>query len=230
MILSVCSHELKTPVTSIKGHVQYLMRILDKEPASESSTRLKLSLFRMDKLIIRLTKLIADILDMKRVAAGRLDLQRENFYIDVMVAQVVEDFKLSHQQHNFKLRLTGGTQINADRDKISQVIINLLANAIKYAPNSHSIDVTLTSSAKDVQLKIKDYGIGIEEKDQKKIFERFYRVEGQNEAHFGGFGIGLYLVNSIVENHEGTVSLESSKGEGATFIVQLPLAKLGMLK
>jgi PAS domain S-box-containing protein len=221
--VSMLSHELKTPVTSIKGHVQLLLRVLEKETASALTTRLKPSLSRIDQLLVQLTGLISDMLDMTRIESGRLDLIREPFRLDVLLAEVVDDFRLSHQQHYFKLRSESNIEIVADRHKISQVLINLIANAIKYAPKSDVVDITMMTAGSEVLVQIRDYGIGIEEKDQKQIFERFYRVEGQNELHYSGFGIGLYLVKSIIDFHGGKVSLASIKGEGSTFTVHLPL-------
>lgn len=220
--VSMLSHELKTPVTSIKGHVQLLIRALDKETPSALTTRLKPSLSRIDQLLVQLTRLISDMLDLTRIEADRMDLRKEPLLLDTLVAEVVEDFKLSHQHLEFEVSLENNVKVNADKHKISEVLINLISNAIKYAPNSKVVSISLVNQGNEALVKIKDYGIGIDEKDQKKIFERFYRVEGQNEAHYSGFGIGLYLVNSIIERHGGKIVLESSKGHGSTFTIHLP--------
>ncbi|MBG6234063.1 PAS domain S-box-containing protein [Pedobacter sp. CAN_A7] len=222
--VSMLSHELKTPVTSIKGHIQLLLRALDKETPTALTDRIKPSLIRIDKLLVQLTRLISDMLDLTRIEADRLDLRKQPLMLDVLVAEVVEDFKLSHQHHQFHLRSENNIEVSADRDKISQVMINLIGNAIKYAPDSDVIDLSLSTAGDEVLIEVKDYGIGIDEKDQQKIFERFYRVEGQNEAHYSGFGIGLFLVNSIIERHGGYIVLESTKGVGSTFIVHLPIS------
>lgn len=219
--VSMLSHELKTPVTSIKGHVQLLLRTLNKETTSDLTNKLRPSLSRIDQLLVQLTGLITDMLDLTRIDAGRLDLKKEPFLLEALVMEVVEDFRLSHQQHFFHLDLQSGIEVFADRHKISQVLINLIANAIKYAPDSDVVDISLLTLGNQVLVRIKDYGIGIDEKDQKKIFERFYRVEGQNESHYSGFGIGLYLACSIVEFHDGKITVES-KGKGSTFTVHLP--------
>ncbi|MEJ7559936.1 MAG: PAS domain-containing sensor histidine kinase [Pedobacter sp.] len=220
--VTMLSHELKTPVTSIKGHVQLLLRVLEKETASALTSRLKPSLNRIDQLLVQLTGLIADMLDMTRIEAGRLDLRKESLLLDVLVTEVIEDFMLTHQQHHFNLNVERDIEVNVDRHKISQVLINLISNAIKYAPDSKVIDISLTTADKVANIRIRDYGIGIDEKDQKNIFERFYRVEGQNESHYSGLGIGLYLAKSIIGFHEGRISLESSKGKGSTFTISLP--------
>ena len=221
--VSMLSHELKTPVTSIKGHVQLLLRALRKEPASTLTNRLQPSLSRIDQLLVQLTGLISDMLDMTRIDSGRLDLKKEPLVLDALVTEVVEDFRLSHQQHVFQLDLESGIVIQADKHKISQVLINLIANAVKYAPKSHLVNISSEITSNEVLIRVKDFGIGIEEKDQQKIFERFYRVEGQSEFHYSGFGIGLYLGKSIVDAHGGRISLESHLDEGSTFTIHLPV-------
>jgi two-component system sensor histidine kinase VicK len=220
--VSMLSHELKTPVTSIKGHVQLALRSLDRDGHSPLSTKLRPSLTRIDQLLVQLTGLIGDMLDLTRIEAGRLDLRKSKFFLDELVSEVVEDFRLSHQLHYFHLSLETGIQVVADRNKISQVLINLVANAIKYAPNSDVVDIAMVAAGTDVLISVRDYGIGIEKKDQQKVFGRFYRVEGQSEMHYSGFGIGLFLASSIMEYHEGRISLESVKGKGSTFTVHLP--------
>jgi PAS domain S-box-containing protein len=220
--VTMLSHELKTPLTSIKGHVQLLLRGLDSESGASLPTKLRPSLSRIDKLLLQLTGLIGDMLNMKRVEAGRLELRKEQFPLDVLIAEVVADFQLSHQEHHFNLNLETGTNVYADRHKISQVMINLVANAIKYAPHSQELNISLRKAADEAIITVQDYGIGIDEKDQTKIFERFYRVEGQSELQYSGLGIGLYLVKSIIDFHGGKIRLESSKGHGSTFIIHLP--------
>jgi PAS domain S-box-containing protein len=219
--VSMLSHELKTPVTAIKGHVQLALRLLSREELSPFLEKMNSSLSRIDVLLIQLTALIGDMLDLSRIDAGRMDLKTDRFAIDDLVNEVVQDFRLSHQQHFFQLKLGAGTDIIADRDRISQVLINLLANAVKYSPKSNVVDITVSAIANEVLIAVKDYGIGIEEINQKRIFERFFRVEGQNEKYFSGFGIGLFLVHNIVTRHGGKITLESERDKGSVFTVHL---------
>jgi PAS domain S-box-containing protein len=221
--VSMLSHELKTPVTTIKGHIQLLLRTLNKETDSALTEKLRPSMSRIDVLLTQLTGLITDMLDLTRIETGRLDLRVETLLLNSLLTEVVDDFKLSNQQHKFNLSMESEVEVNVDKHKISQVLINLIANAIKYAPNSNVIDVSMLTMDNNVLVRIRDYGIGIEEKDQEKIFDRFYRVEGQNESHYSGFGIGLYLAYSIISAHKGKITLESTKGEGSTFTIHLPL-------
>ncbi|MFW0718666.1 PAS domain-containing sensor histidine kinase [Pedobacter sp. N23S346] len=220
--VSMLSHELKTPVTSIKGHVQLALRLLSKETLTPSIEKLQSSLTRIDNLIVQLTSLIGDMLDLSRLDAGRMDLRLEHFAIDILVKEVVEDFRLSHQQYIFSLTAGNEIIINADRDRISQVLINLISNAIKYSPENKRVDIDVSLVNNQAQIAIRDYGIGINKKDQDKIFERFYRVDGRNEKFFSGFGIGLFLAHGIVTRHGGLISLESELGKGSTFVLHLP--------
>jgi signal transduction histidine kinase len=115
--------------------------------------------------------------------------------------------------------------INADRDRIGQTIINFIGNAIKYSPNNDIIEVRIRNYGKNkVAVSVKDYGIGINKKDHEKIFERFYRVEGKEEKTFSGFGIGLFIAKSIIERHNGSITIESEKGKGSIFTFILPMA------
>ena len=221
--VSMLSHELKTPVTSIKGHVQMLLRILEKEEPSTLTAKLQPSLVRIDKILVQQTRLISEMLDLTRIEDGRLDLHRELLPIESLVEEVIADFKLTHPQHSLRLNSAGNVEVYADRQKLNQVLINLIANAIKYSPESFVVDISVTRAEDEVRIDIADYGIGIEEKDQQNIFKRFYRVEGQNEIRYSGFGIGLYLASSIIELHGGKISLQSSKGEGSTFTVHIPV-------
>ncbi|WGQ10612.1 PAS domain-containing protein [Pedobacter gandavensis] len=221
--VSMLSHELRTPVTSIKGHVQLLLRLLARETGSKFLEKLNSSLSRIDVLLVQLTGLIGDMLDLSRIDAGRMDLKMERFSVDGLVLEVVEDFRLSHQDRFFNLDLGTGVEVTADRDRMSQVLINLISNAIKYSPSSDVVDISVLLTGNEVQVAIKDDGIGIEEKDQRKIFERFFRVEGQNEKYYSGFGIGLFLVHNIVSRHGGRITVESEPGKGAVFSIFLPV-------
>lgn len=221
--VSMLSHELRTPVTSIKGHVQLLLRLIAREPGSKFLDKLNSSLSRMDVLLLQLTGLIGDMLDLSRIDAGRMDLKMGRFSVDDLVQEVVEDFRLSHQNRFFHLTLGTGIEVTADRDRMSQVLINLISNAIKYSPASDVVDISVALEANELQIAIKDYGIGIEEKDQKNIFERFFRVEGQNEKYYSGFGIGLFLVHNIVSRHGGRIEVASEQGKGSVFTIHLPV-------
>ncbi|MFD2965966.1 PAS domain-containing sensor histidine kinase [Sphingobacterium bambusae] len=224
--VSMLSHELKTPITSIKAHVQMALRLLGRETNTPSIQKLNSSFDRIDKLLVQLTSMIGDMLDLSRLDAGRMDLSTESFAIDALIQEIVDDFRISNPQHVFDVTVHATVVINADRGRIGQVLINLIANLIKYSPNSKKVDIDLSTANNRVQIAVRDYGIGIEQKEQQRIFERFYRVDGKNEKFFGGFGIGLFLAHGIITQHGGTISVESEVGGGTTFRVHLLLNSL----
>ncbi len=223
--LKMVSHELKTPVTSIKGYIQLLMSMLDSGKEIDlKSLPLKSSLKRIDSQISRLTRLISEMLDLTRVEEARLELQKENFYINDLVEECVKDLEYSFTSSKITIVENERFQVFGDRDRLGQVLINFITNAIKYSPENKNIEVRIYHDEDGMgSVSIKDCGIGIAQKDQQKIFERFYRVSGQMEDTYSGFGIGLYLAKEIVERHKGLIRVNSKLGDGAEFIFSLPV-------
>jgi signal transduction histidine kinase len=140
-----------------------------------------------------------------------------------MVEETVQDVRHTTSKHAIIVHNEFEGKITADKDRIAQVIMNFLTNAIKYSPNADSIDVYVEGNTKFATVRVRDYGIGIDKKDHQRIFERFYRVEGKSEQTFPGFGIGLFIASEIIHRHNGTISVKSERGKGAEFIVSLPL-------
>lgn len=217
--LKMVSHELKTPVTSIKGYVQLLLSLLKKNNKEmPANLPLRPSLERIDNQIVRLTRLISEILDLSRLEENELELQKEVFDLNNLVEQTVQDIKLTNTQHQMEVFHSYRANVYADKDRIGQVLINFITNAIKYAPESQYIEIHVIKSYEGkVAVSIRDKGIGIDEKEQKNIFKRFYRIGVESEETYSGFGIGLYLANEIMERHNGHIELKSKKGEGSDF-------------
>ena len=217
--LKMVSHELKTPVTSIKGYVQLLLTLIKKQEAAEASKLpLKPSLERINHQVTRLTRLISEILDLSRIRENQLELKKEEFNLNELVKETIQDINYTNTQHEISLDSDSQFRVMADRDRIGQVIINFVMNAIKYSPGSQNIILKITGEGKDkVRVSVKDFGIGIGEENYKKIFRRFYRVEVKREETYSGFGIGLYLANEIIERHNGEIQLKSKLGEGSEF-------------
>jgi len=218
--LKMVSHELKTPVTSIKGYVQLLLSLLKKqqEEAETSKLPLKPSLERINHQVTRLTRLISEILDLSRVRENQLELRNEEFSLNDLVAETIQDINYTNTQHKINLESEMQCNVLADRDRIGQVIINFVMNAIKYSPGSQNINVKITREDKNrVRVGVKDFGIGIGAENHKKIFNRFYRVGVKSEETYSGFGIGLYLAKEIIERHNGDIQLKSKLGEGSEF-------------
>ncbi|MBA2562109.1 MAG: PAS domain-containing sensor histidine kinase, partial [Chitinophagaceae bacterium] len=223
--VKMISHELKTPVTSIKGYIQILLMMLEGEKEIHNTLQVKNSLVRVDKMVSRLTRLITEMLDLTRIDESKLLLQNKLFNLNELVNETVEDIRYTNTKNPIVIYDDFTCNINADRDRIGQIIINFIGNAIKYSPNNDIIEVRIRNYGKNkVAVSVKDYGIGINKKDHEKIFERFYRVEGKEEKTFSGFGIGLFIAKSIIERHNGSITIESEKGKGSIFTFILPMA------
>ena len=224
--LKLVSHELKTPVTSIKGYVQLLLSLLKKgKDMPLSSIPFETSLERIDQQVGRLTRLISEMLDLSRIEKNKLVLQKEKFSINEMVTETIQDISYTNNQYNIKVIHDFNCDIYADRDRIGQVLINLVTNAIKYSPENQDIEVKVSKKGGNkVAVSVIDSGLGIDKENQKKIFKRFYRIDFKNEDTYSGFGIGLYLANEIMKRHNGRITVESEKGEGSVFTFILDVA------
>lgn len=219
LFISMASHELKTPITSIKGYVQILMKMHQ----NGNDDFLKTSLITVDKQIGILTNLIGDLLDLSKIKSGNLQLNKEEFCLNEMVNEVVNDIQPTEPGHTFVFTSEKECYLFADKGRIGQVLINFLTNAIKYSPNSTLIKISSGVVDDYAVVSVEDSGIGINKADQKKIFNRFYRVEGKDEKTFPGFGIGLFIASEIIQRHEGKIEVKSEPGKGSIFSFYLPL-------
>ncbi len=220
--ISMASHELKTPVTSLKGFIYILERHLRKQ--GDESARVYLA--KMDRQLTRVTNLITELLNISRMQTGKLTFRDEAFDLYALVEETVENLQQTTQTHQLCLEDAQPIQVMGDRDRIAQVLINLLTNAIKYSPLAEKVIVRLTTEHNQAIVSIQDFGIGIDKEHQDKIFERFYRVSDQEEERtYPGLGIGLYISSEIMARHGGRIWVESSKGRGAIFSMILPLRK-----
>jgi PAS domain S-box-containing protein len=217
--LSVASHELKTPLTTIKGLVQVMQRMMPLETTEKFRSVLTKTALYVD----RLNRLIEELLDVSRIQTGNIQLLKEIFDFDKMVEDVVESIQLSTKSHVIKVDGSSDAKVLADESHITQVVTNLLSNAIKYSPDGRNIVINIAKITNYVRLSVTDHGMGITFDDQKKIFDRFFRV-GEIQQRFPGMGIGLYICDQIIRNHEGTLWVESEPGKGSTFSFTIPLS------
>jgi signal transduction histidine kinase len=215
----MASHELKTPVTSLKGFTNLFQRHLAKHADEKTLYYLN----RMDAQLNKLTNLITDFLDVSKMQTGQLTYQEEPFDLNELVSETVENLQAATPTHQLSLETSGAVQVVGDRDRIGQVLINLLTNAVKYSPHADKVIVRLTTDPQEAIVSVQDFGIGIAEAYHDKIFERFYQVADPEEKTNPGLGIGLYLSCEIVRRHGGNMWVESSKGNGATFFFTIPL-------
>ena len=240
--LSIASHDLRNPLTALRGFTQLTSRSIDKVPEDKPLPRatIQANLQRIIKQTASLDKLIGKLLDVSRINTGRLEIQPEEHELDELVAEAVnrcriavsttetEDNVPPEKNHTIKLEITHTGLVGSfDRERISQVITNLIDNAVKYSPEGGTINVTLQRSDDNLAaLHVKDQGIGIPEEKQAVIFNRWSRVNASREGEIGtsGLGLGLFICREIVRKHNGQITLESEPGQGSTFFVHLPLS------
>ena len=219
--LSVASHELKTPLTTINLQAQLLNRNIDKAEAIPAD-KLRTSLSRMVAQLRRLTGLIDDLLDISRINAGRLEIKPESGDLAEIARDIVSNFEDDYASKGSSLTLHGVSILKGqfDKNRVEQVITNLISNAIKYGENK-PIEVHVLENGDRAIIKVIDQGQGIQPENQEKIFERFERVNQTREV--SGLGLGLWIVKRIVEQLNGTIRVESEgTGRGSVFIFELP--------
>lgn len=222
--ISMASHELKTPVTSLKGFTYVLQRRLSKQGDEQNLHYLS----RMDAQLDKLTRLISELLDISRMQTGQLTFQQAPFDLDTLLTETVENVQATTSTHYLLLEGKADAQVFGDKDRLGQVFINLLTNAIKYSPHAGRVNIHASREGDFAIVRIQDFGIGIDDAHQQKIFDRFYQVTDPEEKTYPGLGIGLYISKEIVARHHGRIEIRSRKGEGSTFSVTLPLIRAGM--
>ncbi len=219
--IAMVSHELKTPLTSIKGYIQVVLRKLRAEDDGFIASAMERANIQVEKM----TNMISGFLNISRLESGKIHISHEQFDLAELVKEAEEESLATISSHTVIFAPVKTTIINADRDKIGQVIHNLISNAVKYAPAGTKIEIACTNDAESACISIKDQGIGIRADDLPKIFDRYYRVENNNMSSISGFGIGLYLCKEIISRHQGKIWVESEFGKGSTFRFSLPKAK-----
>lgn len=212
--ICMASHELRTPMTGLLGSTQLLQRQL----AGSDHLQTLRGLARIESQAKRLSRLTADLLDLSKIQAGKLSFVEETVDVDRLVHEVVEQVQQTSQKHQISIEGSAPGTIVGDRERLSQVLINLLTNAIKYSPQAEQIIVHLTSTVEGQTISVQDFGIGIPKTEQKKVFERFYR--GTQTAT--GLGIGLFITRQIIEHYGGKLWVESVEGQGSIFSFSLP--------
>jgi PAS domain S-box-containing protein len=212
--IALASHELKTPLTTINGYLQVLSK---KNQDSLSKMFVDKSLYQVQKL----NTLISDLLDISKIEAGKLQFNLEPFSLTIVLQEVLEAFPYTNTSHQIIFDISSEEcLVLADKQRIEQVIINLLTNAIKYSPSADQVHVSIKNEGELVTVRIKDQGIGMKAEHLNKIFTRFYRAEGVGNV--SGLGIGLHLTKEIVDRHNGHIHVISEYGKGSEFSFSLP--------
>jgi len=219
--ISMASHELNTPITGLSIYVQALGKLFEKRKDKEAVEYLA----KMDTQIQRIRHVIRDLLDISRIRLGMLSFSYSKFSLNMLVKDIVEAVQYIARRHTIVIKGRARNMVVGDKDRIAQVLTNLLSNARKYSPAGKKIIVKINSHKKDIVVSVQDFGIGIGKKHQEKVFELFYRIEEYHGKTFPGMGIGLYLSFQIIEEHKGKMWFESRKGKGTTFYFSLPLGR-----
>ncbi|HEX6291233.1 MAG TPA: ATP-binding protein [Herpetosiphonaceae bacterium] len=223
-LLSIASHELKTPLTGLLGHAHLVRRRVAETDSLPPRTLQSISAIITQAE--RLNRLVSSLLDVSSVQTGQLAIQRVPLDLCALVQRIVGEHSSTLSIHRLALSKPEEPLIAAgDEVRLTQVFTNLLSNAIKYSPHGGSITVKIVAHDEQAAVAIADPGIGIPSAELPNLFQRFFRVQSQSTRHVGGLGIGLYVVKEIVSQHGGTISVESTEGLGSTFTVHLPLCK-----
>lgn len=216
--IGMVSHELKTPLTSLKAYLQILQRmdLPTKDPMSENM------LGKSVKQVQYMNTMINGFLNVSRLDSGQLYLIKTVFDFQSLFAEIEDEVLSTIKTHHFLFKAPGKIMIHADREKIAQVLHNLVGNAVKYSPLRSTIKIDFSTNDNSLKVNVQDLGKGIAEEDQQRIFERYYRVKETSGGVISGFGIGLYLCREIIELHDGTIQVQSLKDEGSIFSFTLP--------
>ncbi len=217
--IGIVSHELKTPLTSIKAYAQ----LLEKNLIQNKNEKGSLYLTKMIEQMERLAQLMASFVNVYKIQNGKLALHKTYFEIDELIETVITDFQYTAKSHTITYKEKTRLTVYADKERITQVLINLISNAVKYSPNAEKIIVNSTIDHHKVVVSVQDFGLGIPKEEIGKIFDRFFRVKGKKEKNISGLGLGLFISLEIINMHKGKIWVDSIEGKGSTFHFSLPL-------
>jgi PAS domain S-box-containing protein len=218
--IGMVSHELKTPLTSIRSYVQILLAEAKKR---DSDAFIMNVLTRTSIQTKKMSHMIQDFLNLARLEDAKIQLLQKVFELQPLIEEIASDAQSLTTSHQIKFNSCAGIKVKADREKIGQVLMNLLTNAIKYSPGGGEITINCTPEAGKVTIRVSDHGVGIGATEQKKLFQRFYRVENEQMPTVSGFGIGLYLVSEMLKYHNSQIKVESQEGVGSSFFFSLEI-------
>lgn len=217
--IGIASHELKTPVTSIKAYTELLQEMFRQEDFRAAGPFID----KLDVQVDRLIELIHDLLDITQMVEGELLLRLEQFSLKTLVEESVEELRRLSSVHKIIIQAKEEVIIIADAERIRQVLVNFISNAIKYSPKGGDVIINWRETKEGVEVSIKDDGIGISAELHSKIFDRFFRVSDPVIKTFPGMGLGLYINANIIRRHKGRLWLESKPGKGSVFYFTIPL-------
>ncbi len=222
---NIASHELKTPVTTIKGFSQMLTERLENEKKKTDPTT-KYFLNKINVQVDKLSHLVNDLLDVSRIETGKIKSEKVNFELSGLVNRTVDDLRIIIGNHPISFKSDYKFWVHGNQEHIERVLTNLINNAAKYSPSHAKIKVCLTLKNEWLRVEVEDFGFGIKEKDKAKVFNRFFQSKDNYQGAFSGMGLGLYIANSIIKYHGGSIGFESKKKtKGTIFYFTLPYYK-----
>jgi len=217
--LGIASHELKTPITSMKASLQ----IMEKLSATNfDPTKIRPFIAMANKQVRKLTEIVDDLLDVTRIQTGKMQLNCTEYLFQDSVQDCIHEMMQHTPKHEFIIKKNDPITVYADRTRVEQVIVNLLSNAIKYSPDKDKVIINIEKIDRDLKFSVTDFGIGIPQDKQSYIFDRFFRVH-ESSQNFSGLGLGLYISAEIINRHKGKVGMESEEGRGSTFWFKIPI-------
>jgi len=212
-LIGILAHELRTPVTSLKISLELAL----SDPLSKDALLIKAK-FHSD----RLAQMLEELLDVSQIQAGKLEIHPIRINVYEFVINAIETAQRAHPSHKIIFAVSSPIWVEADALRMEQVMINLLTNAIKYSPDQHEVIVEVCVAGKSVEIRVTDFGLGIPDADQKKIWTRFYRV-AKHKLRIKGLGIGLHICRQLILAHKGSIWVESQEGRGSSFYIRLPM-------
>ncbi len=217
--IGIASHELRTPVTSIRLYGEILRKHHLKTKDKEAAYLVE----KMDSQVSRLNGLVASFVNVYNLQTGKLKFNKTRFLLQDLVTEVVGNSQYTIGTHAIQQKGKLRTTVLADRSRINQVLVNLISNAVKYSPNAKKVVVTLKRENAEVVVSVQDFGMGIPLAEQDKIFDRFFRVKGSKEKNISGLGLGLYISDQIIKQHRGRIWVKSVQRKGSIFYFSLPV-------
>lgn len=213
LFITVVGHELRSPLTTIKGFMQVLEEV-------NQDNELNLYIEKVLEQITKLNFLVNDLLDISLIGAEKMTLEKSEFCLSQLIKDTIEMISYAQNTHDIIFENTQSISISADKRRIQQVLYNLIINAVKYSPDADKVIIQTKLENSEIIVKVIDFGIGISEQHIHNIFDRFYRVPTQKNIN--GIGVGLFLCNKIIKKHNGTLSVNSNVNEGSEFIFKIP--------
>lgn len=219
--IGIATHELKTPLTSMKSFLQILQKQHEKKDYKKTTYMLE----KVSMQIDRMEHMMKSFLNVYSLQTGKLELNKERFSMDGLIKDIVETLQYTSESHKIIRKGKLNTKIFADKERIGQVLVNLITNAIKYSSNANEIIITAKKTKGNAIISVQDFGMGIPKEQQKLVFERFFRSKDKKEKGIEGLGLGLYIAYEIIKEHDGKMWVDSTLNKGSIFHFTIPLNK-----